>query len=151
MLTSGFKPTTTPYAIFLALALTACGGGGGGGEQDTGPNINLSGTATKGIIKNGNVIAKQQDANGDFTVEVGSATTLSDGSYSLNLESNYQGGPIEVTVTLGENSEMKCDVPPPPPPLHPPAVAPPLTPPPTPIPTARSISASGTNPASSPA
>ena len=93
--------------------LVGCGGGGGGGGGGSTPpeDITLGGTAAKGIIKGGNVVAEELDASGTVIRQVGSATTIADGSYSLTVGSTYGGGPIQVTISADANTEMKCDVP----------------------------------------
>lgn len=99
---------------FMGIAvamLVGCGGGGGGGGSTPPENITLGGTAAKGIIKGGNVVAEELDASGSVIRQVGSATTIADGSYTLTVGSSYGGGPIQVTISADANTEMKCDVP----------------------------------------
>ncbi|MFC1747477.1 hypothetical protein ACFL2V_01580 [Pseudomonadota bacterium] len=104
----------------LALTLSGCGGGGGG---ESSPSVtetsnttgisgaSLSGTAAKGIIKSGNVVAEELDSSGSVLRTVGSATTAADGSYEISVNSDYEGGPIQITISAGANTEMKCDIP----------------------------------------
>ncbi len=73
-------------------------------------NVTLGGTAVKGIISLGNVVAEELNADGTVLAQVGSATTGADGRYSLTVSSAYLGGPIKVTVSADENTQMKCDV-----------------------------------------
>jgi len=73
-------------------------------------NVTLGGTAAKGIISLGNVVAEELKADGTVLTQVGSATTGADGRYSLTVSSAYLGGPIKVTVSADENTQMKCDV-----------------------------------------
>jgi hypothetical protein len=101
-------------ATALALTLSACGGGGGGsdnGGNNGGGSATLSGNAVKGIIKNGNVVAEELNADKTVKAQVGSATTGADGSYSLTLNSSYTSGPIQITISADANTEMKCDIP----------------------------------------
>jgi len=87
-----------------------------GGCSDPAPpssgvnNVTLGGTAAKGIISLGNVVAEELKTDGTVLAQVGSATTGADGRYSLSVSSAYLGGPIKVTVSADENTQMKCDV-----------------------------------------
>ena len=100
-------------ALGITIAvLVGCGGGGGGSTPPPPPaNATLGGTAAKGIINGGNVVAEELDASGGVIAQVGSAMTGADGSYSLTLSSSYSGGPVQVTISADANTEMKCDVP----------------------------------------
>jgi len=85
------------------------------GNNNQGPpsrvsDVTLSGTAAKGIIKLGNVMAEELNADGTVLSQVGSAITGADGSYSLMVNKPYFGGPVRVTVSAGVNTQMKCDV-----------------------------------------
>ena len=96
----------------VALGLSGCGGGG---DSSTAPTnvtgVTIGGTAAKGIVKDGVVTAEQLNASGDVIATVGSATTAADGSYSLTLNNNYTGGPIQISITANGNTQTKCDVP----------------------------------------
>lgn len=107
-------------ALSIALAMTGCGGGGGGAapapgttppEDTSVKGVTFSGAAAKGIIKNGSVTAIEVNSNGTEIGPVGTATTAADGTYTIALTDDYQGGPIKVRVTKTANTEMKCDVP----------------------------------------
>ncbi|NOX92295.1 MAG: hypothetical protein GXP18_07565, partial [Gammaproteobacteria bacterium] len=74
-------------------------------------NVTLGGTAAKGIINLGNVVAEELKIDGTVLAQVGGATTGSDGRYSLAVHDSYLGGPIKVTVSADANTQMKCDVP----------------------------------------
>jgi hypothetical protein len=95
----------------VSTLLVACGGGGSSNSTpDAGTTATLSGKAAKGIIINGNVIADELDATGAVkNSAVGSATTDTNGSYSLVTNSSYTGGPIQLTVSAGANTTMVCD------------------------------------------
>ena len=84
----------------VALGLSGCGGGG---DSSTAPTnvtgVTIGGTAAKGIVKDGVVTAEQLNASGDVIATVGSATTAADGSYSLTLNNNYTGGPIQILAS----------------------------------------------------
>lgn len=107
---------------FIGLAIitmVGCGGGGSGSEPTPdGPapsadadNVTLGGTAAKGIISDGNVVAEELDASGAVIAQIGDATTAIDGSYTLTVDDSYTGGPIRVTVSADADTQMKCDVP----------------------------------------
>jgi len=104
---------TTFFAI--GAVLSGCGGGGGSSDSSPSPstftNVTLDGTAAKGIIKDGNVIAEELNTDGSVLAQVGSAVTGADGRYTLMLGANYIGGPIQVTISTDANTQMKCDVP----------------------------------------
>jgi len=74
-------------------------------------NVILGGGAAKGIINLGNVVAEELDASGTAIAQVGSTVTGIDGSYRLTVDRHYSGGPVRVTVSADENTQMKCDVP----------------------------------------
>jgi len=108
---------------FTGIAIIVLGGcsDGGGSDLDpspgiiTGPsssinNVTLEGTAAKGIINFGNIVAEELKADGTVLAQVGNTITDADGYYSLMVNS-YFGGPIKVTVSADANTQMKCDVP----------------------------------------
>jgi hypothetical protein len=100
-------------AISITAILTGCGGGGGGGETTSSSiDATIQGKAAKGIIIGGDVVADEM--NGDGTTKnanVGSAITGSDGKYSLDLNGDYEGGPIRITVSKNANTTTVCDAP----------------------------------------
>ncbi len=103
-----FKRTALSAAIIATLGLTACGGGGGSSSSDDGTtsfSASSSGTAAKGIISGGIVTATEVSTGN----EVGTALTDIDGKYQLTIGSNYQGGPIQLTITADADTQMKCD------------------------------------------
>ncbi|MBC8212080.1 MAG: hypothetical protein H8E21_13550 [Gammaproteobacteria bacterium] len=107
-----FKQSLLAFSI--ATVLTACGGGSDSPSSTTGGDpgvsgVQMSGTAAKGIIIGGIVVASEIDSAGIALREVGRATTGNDGSYSLSLGSNYQGGPIIIEVTRDADTRMVCD------------------------------------------
>ena len=107
LLTTGFTLTA------LALTIGACSSGGSSSPapSNTPFTASVSGTAAKGIINKGIVTAVEIDSAGVALSTVGSAVTGIDGSYALTLGASYSGGPVQVTITIDANSEMKCDVP----------------------------------------
>ncbi len=104
----------TLLVLGISAALSACGGGSddnGGGDPVTAIEATIAGTAAKGIIIAGNVVASE--LNADKTVKnenVGSTVTDSEGKYSLELNDSYEGGPIKITVTASDATTMVCDV-----------------------------------------
>ena len=98
----------------LAIAMTGCGGGGGGGSDSSNPvtTTKLSGTATKGILKNVHIHARRIENNLRTEEIIASALTDEVGGYSLDL-TNIQAGVIEL-VAIGradDLSTMVCDAP----------------------------------------
>lgn len=59
--------------------LVACGGGGGGASTPTSTNLTVTGTAATGLAIAGATVT------GKCKVGTGTATTLADGSYTLNI------------------------------------------------------------------
>ncbi|WLQ13338.1 hypothetical protein O5O45_26805 [Hahella aquimaris] len=104
-----FKNNLTP--LVLAVALTACGGGGGGGDDDDDDDsVTLSGAASKGIIIGGLVRAYPViNGEADTSNILGQATTGSDGTYNLTIDSGYSG-PVVVRVTPTTGTLMRCDL-----------------------------------------
>ena len=112
VLSSKFNKVVLISMMGLAFGLTSCGGGGGDDSiYVPPPPVTVGGTAAKGIVKDGVVTAKELNASGDVVATVGSATTGNDGTYSLTLNDNYNGGPIQISITADGNTQMKCDVP----------------------------------------
>lgn len=102
-----FLSATT--ALFT-LALAGCGDGGGPGPAPQPTATTGSGFVSKGIIKNGKVIAQELDARGTVLREVGNATTGADGGYTLAIGNGYAGGPVLFTVSATSATTMVCDV-----------------------------------------
>lgn len=71
-------------AISLSVALAACGGGGSAVEPGAGATATISGHATKGPVSGATVTAYALDA-GATGMELGHATTASDGSYFMTV------------------------------------------------------------------
>ncbi|MBO1926476.1 hypothetical protein J3998_02720 [Thiomicrorhabdus sp. 6S2-11] len=108
-----FKRTALAAAILTAtLGLTACGSGSSSTDTST---TTTSGTAAKGIINAGVVIAQELDLTAadpfaaDALIPLTETQTGETGSYSLELPDSYNGGPILLTLTTSATSEMKCD------------------------------------------
>ncbi|GEM_PF-3317841 len=116
------KYIKTTIAAAVIAGLTGCGGGGssdnsdndgnGGGNQ-TGGEIIISGTVTKGTLKQADVVAfKLVDSNWVVIpdVEIESETgmiTDNKGFYSFDVI-NYSG-PVKVELQTNENTKMVCD------------------------------------------
>ncbi len=109
---------TTIVGGFIGVAvvtLVGCGEGVGSDPASTPGssvnNVTLGGTAAKGIISGGNVVAEELNASGTVIAQVGDTTTATDGSYTLAIDDDYTGGPIRVTINADADTQMKCDVP----------------------------------------
>jgi len=105
--------TRTVLSGFIGLVvvmLVGCEGGNSAPSQNI-SNVILGGSAAKGIINLGNIVAEELDASGTAIAQVGSTITAIDGSYRLTVDKNYNGGPIRVTVNADTKTQMKCDVP----------------------------------------
>ena len=100
-------------ASAITATLAACGGGGsssGGGNSSPGT---VSGGASKGIVIGGvvNAYAIADDGSVDKSSSVAEpATTADDGSYSLTLNRNYQGGALLIEITAEDGTTMRCDL-----------------------------------------
>ncbi|GFO56427.1 hypothetical protein GMSM_34340 [Geomonas sp. Red276] len=108
------------YALIgcLLLILAGCGGGGGGG----GTTSTVSGTASKGLIRNGTVIIYAINPDGTQGGQLATATTDSNGHYSATL-TNYTGPILAVafgsyvdeatgqTVTLAAANPLRAALP----------------------------------------
>ncbi|WP_157209803.1 hypothetical protein [Marinimicrobium agarilyticum] len=121
------KTPLTYLSVATLVALVGCGGSSGGGDNtppptteppvtepgpvDEGSGVTLAGVATKGVLKNARVTAYELDDAGErLEGSVGSTETDGEGSYELELTSDYQGGPVEVEVTVVEGTtKMVCD------------------------------------------
>lgn len=102
--------------LVLSLGLAGCDSGGSSDKKDNKSEDQtadavVSGAAAKGIVKAGIVTAEELNAAGDVIATIGNAITDADGTYSLTLEGNYTGGPIQISITADSNTQTKCDVP----------------------------------------
>ncbi|GAB3369611.1 hypothetical protein NCG89_08760 [Spongiibacter taiwanensis] len=106
-----FRKLILPLAVSASLA--ACGGGGGGGGGG-GSSAEVSGTSSKGIIVGGIVNAYPISDTGEvdrLTPLAEPATTGEDGSYSLELNGDYEEGTaIFLEITAVDGTVMKCDL-----------------------------------------
>lgn len=95
--------------IVSASLLAGCGGSSDSITPATsGSSSSVSGTAAKGIIKQGLVTA--EELVGTSWVTRGTATTDNNGDYTLTM-SGYTNGVVRVTVTPTANTLMVCDAP----------------------------------------
>ena len=96
------------FFLLFIFFLSSCGGGSG--SNDYGSSLNtISGTAAKGIIKNG-IVKVYGVSNGTRDLEeLASDSTDDKGRYSLDIK-DYTG-PIFVEVTADPNTtKMICDI-----------------------------------------
>lgn len=107
------------------VALAGCGGSSGGSKSNDGPitevpgggdntgggsDVTLSGVATKGVLKGARVTAYELNSAGARLADaVGSATTDNAGAYELELNDDYQGGLLDIEVSVVEGTRMVCD------------------------------------------
>src|SRR6185369_15103983 len=82
-------------AGIILLGLAGCGGGGGGGT----PTTVISGTASKGLVRNAKVQAFSITVPNTFNLLKEGVTDVN-GNYSLDLGSYT--GPVKVEVSGGE-------------------------------------------------
>jgi hypothetical protein len=70
----------------------------------------VSGSAVKGVMKNAVVTAYELDDSGDrLETPVGTTTTDSKGQYRIELNDNYNGGLVEIEITVSDETRMVCD------------------------------------------
>lgn len=111
-----YKKTLLSLAIIGSLGLTGCSSSSSSSDDPADdPAVpqatTTSGAAAKGILNKGAVSAVELNDLAENVGELGTATTIEDGSYSLDLADTYAGGPIQLTITATADTEMKCDVP----------------------------------------
>jgi hypothetical protein len=84
--------------------LAACGGG------SSGPSItNITGTASKGVLRNAIVTAYAVASNGAKGDKLGNTRTDDTGQYSISV-TGYSG-PVILELTSDSATKMKCDIP----------------------------------------
>lgn len=89
----------------LSIALIAAGCGGGGGSSSAADAVSISGTAAKGIIKNGVVQVYAVDAQGTKgTTPIATGTTGADGTFTVSIPKNVLLFVVEVSA--GANTVM---------------------------------------------
>jgi len=96
-------------AIAAAMGLTACGGSSS--SSSTPSAATVSGTASKGIVIDGQVKAFLFDENGVPEVTaIAETTTDENGDYALTIPGQHKGKPIYIQVTSDGTATMKCDL-----------------------------------------
>ncbi len=96
-------------AIAAAMGLTACGGSSS--SSSTPSAATVSGTASKGIVIDGQVKAFLFDENGVPEVTaIAETTTDENGDYTLTIPGQHKGKPIYIQVTSDGSATMKCDL-----------------------------------------
>ncbi len=105
-----FKRNLSAVLISSSL-LFACGGSGSDAVVAAEP-VNISGTASKGLILGGDVNAYLINTDGTkIEPSIGTAQTdTTDGSYELTLDTSYDGEPLIIEITAADGSQMKCDL-----------------------------------------
>ena len=98
-------------AIAAAAGLSACGGSSGGGSTAA-SGTTVSGTASKGIVISGLVSAYLfDDAGVPETDAIATATTDSNGDYTLSIPAEHTGKPVYIVVDDNDGAaSMKCDI-----------------------------------------
>ncbi|WP_017446767.1 hypothetical protein [Gayadomonas joobiniege] len=117
------KAIKSAISIAMLSSLAACGGGGseGSGESDGGGSqppvsgeIIISGTVTKGILKDADVVAYKLSGNqwvelSASEIKEDSITTDENGFYQFTLV-NYTG-PVKIELVATDSTQMQCDAP----------------------------------------
>lgn len=109
-----FKRLALAVAVSSGLVVTGCGGGGSSspsvGSPPGGDTSVVSGSAVKGVMKNAVVTAYELEDSGErLEAPVGTTTTDSKGQYRIELNDNYQGGLVEIEITVSSETLMVCD------------------------------------------
>jgi len=109
-----FKRLALAVAVSSGLVVTGCGGGGSSspsaGTPPGGDASVVSGSAVKGVMKNAVVTAYELDDSGErLDTPVGTTTTDNEGQYRIELNDNYEGGLVEIEITVNSETRMVCD------------------------------------------
>ena len=102
---------TAPMAVVLLLAVAGCGGGGGGGGSSSpAGEATISGTVVKGPVAGASVTA-YAIASGKMGPSIGTATTDSQGNFSMSV--GMYSGPTMIRVSGGHfmNEATGADMP----------------------------------------
>jgi len=117
-----FKSNSLSAAIALSSAVLVGCGGGGGGAADTGSvptspraESSLSGSAVKGVIRNGLVSAYRVELRSGVLERAeaplaGPVRTDQNGDYTLTLDAQLNAETLIVEVVADAQTVMKCDV-----------------------------------------
>jgi hypothetical protein len=93
-------------SLAVAVALSACGGGGGGGGSSAVPATSVTGTASKGLVKQARVlVCRIVNGAPEAVASCASGTTGADGSFSITMSDGYTG-PAMVKVMAATGSLM---------------------------------------------
>jgi hypothetical protein len=109
MTTLPFSRKTLPIAMLTTL-LAACGGGGGdsGASTSTPTTSTITGTASKGTLKNAIVTAYKIKDDGTKGDKIGETKTDASGQYALPV-TNYTGA-VLLELSSDTNTKMACDI-----------------------------------------
>lgn len=113
---------TLIISLSTVAMLTACGGGGSTNTPAPAPSptptptpdptTTLSGSVAKGIVLGGLVSAYSITDAGEKGAQIGESVSTSDtdGTYSLELPSSYDGSSFMIEITAQEGTLMRCDL-----------------------------------------
>ena len=124
MTNSLFRKTLTAAAVSMTLVLSGCGSDtinnaidealNQAGVEDQEKSVQLpvkiSGVAVKGVIQQGQVDVIELNEAGVELGVVGSGVTDSTGRYDIELNDDYQGGPLLIQLRASADTTMVCDV-----------------------------------------
>jgi len=106
---SALRPLS--YAVIAALGLGACNLKDAANALNNDRLVQISGTASKGLVVGGRVTAYPIiDGAIDQANPLGSQLTDEDGQYTITI-SNYSGPVALILTPAGKSSKTKCDVP----------------------------------------
>jgi hypothetical protein len=110
MTTKFFKRSILGSAIIAAsVSLSGCFSGSDNDTNTEFSGATVSGVAAKGIVKNGVISVQELGAAKQTLRTFTSVDTDENGFYSVTIPGNYGGGPLQITLSLDEDSQMKCD------------------------------------------
>ena len=110
MTTKFFKRSILGSAIIAAsVSLSGCFSGSDNDTNTEFSGATVSGVAAKGIVKNGVISVQELGAVKQTLRTFTSVDTDENGFYSVTIPGNYGGGPLQITLSLDEDSQMKCD------------------------------------------
>lgn len=107
MTTLPFSPKVLSVAILTTL-LAACGGGSSDSGSSAPTTSTISGTATKGTLKNAVVTAYKIKDDGSKGEKITDTKTDANGKYTLTV-TGYTG-PVLLELTTDTNTKMACDI-----------------------------------------
>ena len=107
MTTLPFSRKALPIAILTAL-LAACGGGSSDSGTTAPTTSTITGTASKGTLKNAIVIAYKIKDDGTKGEKIAETKTDSNGQYTLTV-TNYTGA-VLLELSSDASTKMACDI-----------------------------------------